>query len=84
MVIIWGLIRIRHKKYAPYIVLLYLFNNVTLVLLQSKNMVPEFMQSKDYNNEEDKIMVIIVAMTAINYNTWRSTFWVFILFLAPM
>jgi hypothetical protein len=83
-VIIWGLVRIRHKKYAPNIVLLYIVNNCIWTVLQTKKIVPEFMLSDDLKPEETKILVTIVSMTAINYTTWRSTFLLFTFIVVPM
>jgi hypothetical protein len=83
MVIIWGLLRIRHKKYVPYIVLLQLANNTMWVLLTSTKKAPDSMLESNLMGEEDKILITLISLQAINYNTWRLTFWVYTLFLIP-
>jgi hypothetical protein len=79
----WAILRIRHKKYAPYTMLLFLAIATITTLLQTLKKVPEFMLDDDLKGEEYKIIASLICINGVNYTTFQETISFYVIFVAP-
>ena len=79
----WAILRIRHKKYAPYTMLLFLAIATITTLLQTLKKVPEFMLDDDLKGEEYKIIASLICINGVNYTPFQETISFYVIFVAP-
>lgn len=72
-IIIWGLLNIRHRKYAPIVIFMPALIFAMVTNLQLREQLPDFFQDTNMKHADDLNLYVLIFTFSINYTSFVIT-----------
>ena len=76
-IMLWGVMHVRWRKYAPYMALIPCLMFAIISNMQIRSMLPEFLRDHSYRSSEEMSLIILILSLLINYNSFLVTVFYF-------